>query len=157
MGFTSFLYLSYNIFLIALEFSFLLVQNPSGSHPTHATIRCQKAGHRTCVPNTYGTNARKTLISVDRVVLDNQCWKWYSWAEHSRQWSFTTECQWLPTQAVLGTHTTEPFLKCLRISGGQCRPTPYHINFGGWTPTALNATPLCNHAPLMYHSNNHYC
>ena len=50
MGFTSFSYLSflqlYFIFLIALEFSFLLVQNLSGSHPTHTTIWSRKARQR---------------------------------------------------------------------------------------------------------------
>ena len=49
MGFTSFItfFLTiYFIFLTALDFFFLLVQNLSGSHLTHATIRTRKARQR---------------------------------------------------------------------------------------------------------------
>ena len=67
--FISFFLTIYFIFLIILEFSFLLVQNLGGSHPIHATIQSWKARQR--------HQASHELIKCH--FIKSIAWKWKGW------------------------------------------------------------------------------
>ena len=72
----------------------------------------------TILPNTYGTNAWKVKIPLDRVILDHRSRKRHISTRYTSWRSITPESEWVSLKAVFRVYATKPVSHRGKDDGG---------------------------------------